>query len=322
MDPHPESTQSGGNGTHGIVRSDVDGNTINDLPSRPSRIRRAPLPDPRPALRSLDNELNWRPVILNGSLDQKTESMRWTPIDFGAQDPGRAGPEPPQLPTVQTAELLRGVESAFKIAPHRSILRAVPYDLSLSVLDQMLRAPPSRPNFHPVHATKFVRRIILAKMTLIVDTYLREAYSLTAKAMQNISKIADFDPQRLGEKPWQDEWRSEFFSRLWELRGNIELLGFDMENMIRLFTDLADNDSWPQMKNLDTYVGRESQWDKDKRGHIKIRDQDVEDLKEWERLEATRKYAAGFIERTTNSYLQAATAEGAKFANIQARTYV
>lgn len=252
-------------------------------------------------------------MILKGSLDQQTESIRWTPIDFGAQDPGRAGPEPPQLPTVQ----------AFKIAPHRSILRAVPYHWSLSLLDQMLRAPPSRPNFHPVHATKFVRRIILAKTTLIVDKYLREAYVLTAKAMQNISKIADFDPQRLGEKPWQDEWRSEFFNRLWELRGNIELLGFDMENTIRLFSDLADNDSWPEMENLDTVVGRPHQWDKDKSsGHVKIRDQDMEDLKEWERLEATRKYAAGFIERTTNSYLQAATAEGAKFANIQARTYV
>lgn len=191
------------------------------------------------------------------------------------------------------------------------------------MLDQMLRAPPSKPNFHPVHATRLVRRIVLAKMTLIVDAYLRDAHSLTVKAMQNISKIADFDPQRLGEKPWQDEWRSEFFNRLWELRGNIELLGFDMENMIRLFKDLTRQDSWPEMRNLDTNVGRESQWGKDNSsGHIKIRDQDEEDLKEWERLEATRKYAAGFIERTTNSYLQAATAEGAKFANIQARTYV
>lgn len=256
------------------------------------------------------------PVILKASLDEESNSTVWTPFDLGTESTEK------QVSTVHTAQLLSG--AVFNIiGPPRNILRTVPYDLYLSILDQILRAPPPKPDFHPVHATKFVRRIVLAKTTLIVDTYLRETYTLTVKAMQNISKIADFDPQRLREKPWQDEWRSEFFNRLWELRGNIELLGFDMENTIRLFSDLANNDSWPEMKNLDTAVGRESQWDKDKSsGHIKIRDQDAEDLKEWERLEATRKYAAGFIERTTNSYLQAATAEGAKFANIQARTYV
>ncbi|KAK7699672.1 hypothetical protein SLS64_011445 [Diaporthe eres] len=138
--------------------------------------------------------------------------------------------------------------------------------------------------------------------------------------MQNISNIADFDPQRLGEKPWQDEWRSEFFNKLWELRRNIDLLGFDMGNTIRLFSNLADNMSWPEMQNLDTVDG--GRWGNDRHpSHNKIRDQDQDDLKEWENLEATREYAAGFIERTTNSYLQAATAEGTKFSNVQAKTY-
>ncbi|KAK2609871.1 hypothetical protein N8I77_003346 [Diaporthe amygdali] len=187
------------------------------------------------------------------------------------------------------------------------------------MFDQILRAPPPRPNFHPVHATKFARRLVLAKMAPIVDIYLRQTYSLTIKAMQNISKIADFDPQRLGEKPWQDEWRSEFFNRLWELRGNIELLGFDMESTIRLFQGLADGTSWPEMLNLDMADG--GRWRDERRWkHRQIRDQDLDDLEEWKRLEATRKYAAGFIERTTNSYLQAATAEGAKFANLQAKS--
>lgn len=306
-----------------VPADEDDGETLGNLAFQASRIRSAPTPDPRPALRSIHDEFNWRPVILEASQDGSSESMVWTPIDLETQNARRAGLEQPQLRAVQTAELFRGVEPAFKIAPHRSIFRIVPYHWSLSLLDQILRAPPSKPNFHPVHATKFVRRIVLAKTALIIDAYLRDADILTVKAMQNISKIADFDPQRLGEKPWQDEWRSEFFNRLWELRGNIDLLGFHMENMIRLSSDLAENDSWPEMRNLDTKVGRESQWDKDKSsGHIKIRDQDVEDLKEWERLEATRKYTAEFIERTTNSYLQAATAEGAKFSNIQARTYV
>ncbi|KAG6362299.1 hypothetical protein INS49_010529 [Diaporthe citri] len=157
-------------------------------------------------------------------------------------------------------------------------------------------------------------------MALIVDPFLRQTYSLTVKAMQNISNIADFDPQRLGEKPWQDEWRSEFFNRLWELRGNIDLLGFDMGNTIRVFSELADDTSWPEMQNIDIAGGGRCGNDRQP-SHTKIRDQDVDDLKEWENLEATREYAAGFIERTTNSYLQAATAEGAKFSNVQAKTY-
>lgn len=249
--------------------------------------------------------------------------MAWTPIDFGLQIVERVGSEPRQVHTISNDELFGGNTQAFELSPHRDILRAVPHTWSLSMFDQILRAPPPKPSFHPAHATKFARRLVLAKMTLIVDIYLRQTYSLTVKAMQNISKIADFDPQRLDEKPWQDEWRSEFFNRLWELRGNIELLGFDIENTIRLCSGLTDNTSWPDMQNLERVDGE--RWHNEKRfGHSKleIRDQDMEDLREWERLEATRKYAAGFIERTTNSYLQAATAEGAKFSNIQARTYV
>ncbi|KAI7782011.1 hypothetical protein LA080_013949 [Diaporthe eres] len=91
-----------------------------------------------------------------------------------------------------------------------------------------------------------------------------------------------------------------------------------MGHTIRLLSNLADNTSWPEMQNLDTADG--GRWGYDRRpSHTKIRDQDQDDLKEWENLEATREYAAGFIERTTNSYLQAAAAEGAKFSNIQAR---
>lgn len=324
MDPQPGPTRSGLNGTYKIVRADAGGNTLGDLPNQPPGARGVRLPDPRPALRSLHDEYRWRPVILKASRDENSESMIWTPLDLGIRNFGRPGLEPHQMPTVQTRELLDGVSQPFMIASHRSVLRAVPHTWSLSMFDQILRAPPSSPIFHPAHATKLVRRIVLAKMTLIVDIYLRQTYLLTVKAMQNISKIADFDPQRLGEKPWQDKWRSEFFNKLWELRGNIELLGFDMENIIRVFSGLSDNTSWPEMQNLGTATAEE--WDKDKcfkqTKHIRIRDQDLEDLKAWEDLEATRKYAAGFIERTTNSYLQAATAEGAKFANVQAKTYV
>lgn len=310
--------------THGlgIMRADEDGEVLGPLPLGPSWKRQgAPPPDPRPALRSPDDESSsWGPVILKATLDEDSRDMAWAPIDQGIRISfGRD-----QLRPVQTQLLLSGVTQASKHTPHRSILRTALY--TRSMFDQIVEAPPPRPDFHPVHATKFIRRLILAKMTLIVDIYLRQSYTLTVKAMQNISKIADFDPQRLSDKPWQDEWRSEFFNRLWELRGNIELLGFDVENTVRLFSDLANDTSWPDMQNLHIHnpnMADGQKWHQDRSvSSIKIRDQDLEDLKAWEQLEATRKYAAGFIERTTNSYLQAATAEGAKFSNIQAKTYV
>lgn len=323
MDPPPEPVQAGRRGPYRIVRTDENGKTRGDWPYDPPWKRRAPHPDHRPALRSLYSGSSYRPLVLKASLSEDSSSMAWTPVDFGIRIVRGSESEPSQLRTLSTDELLSGNSQAFELTPRRDILRAVPHTWSLSMFDQILQAPPPKPNFHPAHATQFVRRLVLAKMTLIVDIYLRQTYSLTVKAMQNISKIADFDPQRLGEKPWQDEWRSEFFNRLWELRGNIGLLGFDMDNIIRLCSGLSDNTSWPEMQNFETVDGEG--WHKDRRlGHSKleIRDQDMEDLKEWERVEATRKYAAGFIERTTNSYLQAATAEGAKFSNIQARTYV
>lgn len=321
MDPLPKSNWRGHKGEYGIVRADENIETPGDLSLTPHEVQAAPLPDPRPALRNPHDGSDWRPVILKASLGDDSKSLNWTPIDLGAQCFGTMRSERRQLRTIQTDELLSGTTQSFRIAPHRSILRPVPHTLSLSMFDQILRGPPPTPNFHPAHATMFVRRLILAKMTLTVDIYLRQAYSLTVKAMQNISRIADFDPQRLGEKPWQDEWRSEFFNRLWELRGNIELLGFDVEKMIRLFSDLTNNASWPEMQGFEKAVAEE--WETGRCfKHVEIRNQELDDLKAWENLEATRKYAAGFIERTTNSYLQAATAEGAKFANIQARTYV
>lgn len=280
----------------------------------------APPPDPRPALRSPHCESSsCRLINLKASLDDDTKSIAWDIIDLGIQISGSPGPGKCQLRTLQTDQLLSGATyaQAPNITPNRSIIRPAPF--TLSMFDQLVAAPPPRPNFHPVHATKFIRRLILAKMTLMVDIYLRQSYTLTVQAMQNISKIADFDPQRLSDKPWQDQWRSEFFNRLWDLRGNIELLGFDMENIKRIFSDLADDTSWPGMQNFDMANGQT--WHNYRNtSPIKIRDQDMEDLKAWEQLEATRKYAAGFIERTTNSYLQAATAEGAKFANVQAKT--
>lgn len=320
MDPQFHSTSALPH-RYDIVRANAHGKTIDEVPALRPGHGRTTLPDPSPLLRTSHNDFRWRPVIFKATVNEEQDSIKYIPIDLDGRNERNVGTGAGQARVRRTAEVRGGAPQAIEMIAMGTHFRATPHIRSLPIFDQILRAPPPLSNFHPVHATKFARRIVLAKTALIVDLYLRQTYSLTVKAMQNISNIADFDPRRLGEKPWQDEWRSEFFNRLWELRGNIELLGFDMGNAIRLFSKLANEKSWPEMQNLGIADGR--RWSDDRRsGHIKIRDQDQDDLEEWEHLEGTRKYAAGFIERTTNSYLQAASAEGAKFSNVQARTYV
>ncbi|KAH8775338.1 hypothetical protein F5883DRAFT_640620 [Diaporthe sp. PMI_573] len=142
-------------------------------------------------------------------------------------------------------------------------------------------------------------------MSLIVDCFVQRAFVLTYLAMQNITSITQFDFTKLDNNAWQDEWRAEFFSNLWELREDIEMLGSEMSRTQRLVKVLAElsSDELPNSRRLRDGVQR---------------DQDFEDVDQWEELEATREYSAQLLQRTTDSYVQAAAAEGAKFANIQA----
>lgn len=170
----------------------------------------------------------------------------------------------------------------------------------------MISWPPAE-YYHPVCSTKAVRRLIMAKMSLLVDFFMRRSLVLTYLATQNITSITQFDFNKLSTNPWQDEWRSEFFSNLWELREDIEVLGSNMNKTMRLVRILAELSSQepPTSRSLSGKKARE-------------RDQDFADLDQWQELEATRRYAAEVLQRTTDSYVQAAAAEGAKFANIQA----
>lgn len=306
VDPHPNSIQlhqkKGTGGYHIVPESSSP-----ESPEFPEYIRLISSKQ-RSMLRSTYGESSFSPMILKATFFQHLQRTGWTPINI-KDEHGRSG-ESETFP-ILTDELLSGEKSVYN--PEEHSFPRTRYIQSPSVFDQILGAVPPAPNSHPVHATQSARRIILAKMAILVDIYLRKTYVLTLKAMQNIRKIADFDPQRLGEKPWQEEWRSESFTGLWELKSNIELLGFDMQNTTSLFSDIAENHSGPGMDKVEK--DNIATWNASK-----IRNQDLNDLKEWNRLEATRKYASGFIERTTNSYLQAATAEGAKFSNLQART--
>jgi hypothetical protein len=175
----------------------------------------------------------------------------------------------------------------------------------LSMFEELIIRQPPTASFHPVCSTKTVRRLVLAKMSLIVDCFVQRAFVLTYLAMQNITSITQFDFTKLDNNAWQDEWRAEFFSNLWELREDIEMLGSEMSRTQRLVKVLAvlSSDELPNSRRLRDGVQR---------------DQDFEDIDQWEELEATREYSAQLLQRTTDSYVQAAAAEGAKFANIQA----
>jgi hypothetical protein len=87
---------------------------------------------------------------------------------------------------------------------------------------------------HPINATYHCRRLVLAKTAIAVDAAVSETLSLTFRAMTNLQTITKFDFEKFDKNAWNDEWRGEFFTQLWELREEVELLGYRMNNNMRV----------------------------------------------------------------------------------------
>lgn len=236
-------------------------------------------------------------------------------------------------------DLAKGVDLTPSQTSMNSLEKSVLYERQPSLFDEMVQAPPPNANAHPVCSTQFLRRIILAKVSFIVDSYLKDSLDLTVKATQNIESITQFDAEKLDQKPWQDQWRSEFFSDLWEKREDIEQLGFGMSKirgtlkyLAESMVDIASNTEYPADQMPRSRQEHPGLWiqPQESRGKgeyepqtisrqwQKLQRQDFNDLSQWQELEVTRKYSVEILQRTIDSYLQAAQAEGAKFANIQA----
>ncbi|GAP89061.2 putative magnesium and cobalt transport protein [Rosellinia necatrix] len=151
----------------------------------------------------------------------------------------------------------------------------------------------------PLQATYYARRVILARISAFVMVALQDVILLTSRAATGVKSIRDFSLEEIGINGWAGKWKGEFFTDLWELREELEEMGYKLE------------------RNLRT-VKRISKIESSVRGEDDSSRQNACDLAEWLNLEATEKYMFKILERTSKAYVDAVQATSAQVANDQA----
>ena len=153
------------------------------------------------------------------------------------------------------------------------------------------------------YATQFgvyeIRRLVLSRNVAAINSLLQETIQLTGEASIGVGKIADFNFDTFEQRAWVDEWRGDYFTRLWLLREDLEFQGHKLQQNLRVINKTASSMPFDRALEL----------------------QEKEDLSEWNDLEDLRLYAFKIIERTTDSYLQTVQATGAQFANMQSKRF-
>jgi hypothetical protein len=148
----------------------------------------------------------------------------------------------------------------------------------------------------PSMATANCFRLVLAKEAAATLAARSETISLTLVAAEGLKDISNFNFDKFDEKAWRDEWRGEFFTDLWELREDLELLG-------------------QEIRHNSLIVKRAAQLAQHTIDHLL-----TQDMLEWENLLEEKRYAMELMGRTIDSYVTV-QATGAQFANLQAKRY-
>lgn len=164
-----------------------------------------------------------------------------------------------------------------------------------SFFDELLLPDYGNATNLPSSSTYRCRRLILAKAAAVANSAMTETLNLTKLASSGVEDIAEFNFDKFDEKFWRDEWRGEFFTDLWELREDLELMGCKFRQNRKVIERIM------------------------KLNGIEGSNQQAQDLEEWDNVMDTKDYAFKIMERTTDSYLQTVQATGAQFANLQAR---
>jgi hypothetical protein len=138
------------------------------------------------------------------------------------------------------------------------------------------------------------RRIVLAKTAAVVQSALVETWQLTRNASLGVKRMAEFDFKNKKQEAWTDKWKGEFFTQLWELREDLELMRYRLELDIRTLERIRGRSGW-------------------------LNDQVELGMQEWVELQKMSEYAFQLIERTTNTYVQTVGATNTQFANEQAK---
>ncbi|KAF2681940.1 hypothetical protein K458DRAFT_75582 [Lentithecium fluviatile CBS 122367] len=161
--------------------------------------------------------------------------------------------------------------------------------------------------YGPLHWTIQCRRFVLAKAASVAQSALVETWKLTAKASTGVKRMADFDFSKLERNAWSDQWKGEFFTQLWELREDLELIRYRTELNLKVLRRISRVErSWQNRSRPNEILAakiQQSDWD----------------LEEWEGLLQMIDYAFKLMNRTTETYVQAINATSAQFSNTQAQ---
>lgn len=173
-----------------------------------------------------------------------------------------------------------------------------------------------------LNLTRSVRRLVLARNVTAINSLLQETIQLTGKACIGVTNIADFNFDTFEQRAWVDEWRGTFFTQLWTLREDLEFQGYKLQQNLGVVRRVAsivlnDDEAKPVQQNDALSVSGIMSDMSHSREFTK--EQESDDLWEWEQLEQLRLYASDIMKRTIDSYLQTVQATGAQFANIQAK---
>ena len=192
------------------------------------------------------------------------------------------------------------------------------------------------------------RRIVLAKSAAAMQSALIETWGLTAKASIGVKRVANFDFKKLSDGAWSDDWKGDFFTELWELKEDLDLMRYRLEMNKRTIERLTRI-----QKPRDEKPRDEKPWDEkppwyEKSRNVRLMEEKLKDkmleyetlkyemlkyekpdtslidalqndLEEWEGLMQMNDYAFKIMQRTTDTYVNAVSATGARFANFQAQ---
>jgi hypothetical protein len=165
-------------------------------------------------------------------------------------------------------------------------------------------------NKTPFHWAHHCCSIVLSRNASTVQSSFFGTWKLVGKASTSVKKLEDFDFDKLERKAWSDDWKGEFFTQLWQLREELELLQYGLQMNLLILSRLVSQDN----RNADwNGKGKANEGIEDMRSFDFIH----EELEEWDRLVKINNYAIQFMNRTTETYVQAIGATAIQFANEQ-----
>ena len=92
--------------------------------------------------------------------------------------------------------------------------------------------------------------IVLARNASTVHSSFLDTWRLVGKASTGVKKLADFDFAKLEREAWSDDWKGQFFTQLWELREELEMMQYRLNMNQQVMTSLMKSKVQPAGHNF------------------------------------------------------------------------